>query len=459
MHPRFCFAGFVLSPASRLLVHDSQEVGLVSRYLDLLILLVDQRHRAVSRQEILDTVWADVVVTDGALNQAVRNLRRVLGDDPRNPVFIRTVARHGYQFICSGVVETSDDTPVTIETSRPNETTSDRASEEDPIEQALAQLLAVQDQEDEEASTAREAAVRLHQLGIQEALRRIDKRSGHARARALLRDVRWELAGASAVPLLGQPGFVRTAFELVRLRLSQALRLVERRWLRGALGGASAGLLAGIGGGCALLFGPGTSASAGVVVTLAVVGTIIGGLGASGVAAGLVAAEAAVRSCRTLALLLGGALGGAAIGSVTHFLITSTLEGLVGGDLSAVAAGWEGLVLGAASGLGYGLTTRSPEGGMATPRGFARLRTAALTGLFTAAAAVALTSTGSLLASQSLDLLAHSFPESQVGLAPVVRLFGEQTPGTVTLVVISAWEGYLFGLGLTLGLTHRPRRL
>ena len=47
-------------------------VRLIPRYFDLLLLLVEERQRAVSRQEIFDRVWADVVVSDGALTQATR---------------------------------------------------------------------------------------------------------------------------------------------------------------------------------------------------------------------------------------------------------------------------------------------------------------------------------------------------------------------------------------------------
>ena len=61
------------------------------------------------RREIFDAVWSDVVVSDGALSQAVRTLRRALGDDPREPVFIRTVSRHGYRFVFSDVTEQPDD--------------------------------------------------------------------------------------------------------------------------------------------------------------------------------------------------------------------------------------------------------------------------------------------------------------------------------------------------------------
>ena len=77
------FAGFVLSPARRSLSKGGRDVPLIPRYFDLLVLLVEQRQRAVHRQEIFDRVWADVVVSDGALTQAIRTIRRVLDDDPQ----------------------------------------------------------------------------------------------------------------------------------------------------------------------------------------------------------------------------------------------------------------------------------------------------------------------------------------------------------------------------------------
>ena len=81
---RYRFSGHVLSPARRTLVRDGRELPLMPRCFDLLVLLVERRNEAaVERCEILDTVWSDVVVTDGALSQAVRSLRRTLGDDPR----------------------------------------------------------------------------------------------------------------------------------------------------------------------------------------------------------------------------------------------------------------------------------------------------------------------------------------------------------------------------------------
>ena len=74
-----------------------------------------------------------------------------------------------------------------------------------------------------------------------------------------------------------------------------------------------------------------------------------------------------------------------------------------------------------------------------------------------AAAASLLALTGSHLGAMSLDFMARSFPGSQVRLTPLARLIGEAEPGMLTATVISAYEGLLFGLGLVLGLTRRPR--
>ena len=103
--PRYCFDEFVVSPSRRLLLNGGVPVPLIPRYFDLLLLLLERRNEAVHRRDILEAVWSDVVVSDGALNQAVRVLRRALGDDPRVPVYIHTVARHGYRFIHPDVTQ------------------------------------------------------------------------------------------------------------------------------------------------------------------------------------------------------------------------------------------------------------------------------------------------------------------------------------------------------------------
>jgi DNA-binding winged helix-turn-helix (wHTH) protein len=106
--PRYRFSDFTLSTRKRLLIRNGRQLPLIPRYLDLLIFLIERRRDAVHRREIFDRVWSDVIVSDSALSQAIRTLRRTLGDDPREPRFIRTVSRHGYQFTFPDVIEEPD---------------------------------------------------------------------------------------------------------------------------------------------------------------------------------------------------------------------------------------------------------------------------------------------------------------------------------------------------------------
>ncbi len=103
------FERFTLSPRRRVLLRDGEQVPLIPRYFDLLVLLVERRHEAVHRREIFERVWQDVAVSESALSQAVRTLRRTLGDDSKEPRFIRTVSRHGYQFVLPGVRAEQDE--------------------------------------------------------------------------------------------------------------------------------------------------------------------------------------------------------------------------------------------------------------------------------------------------------------------------------------------------------------
>src|SRR5437773_5845880 len=344
------FAEFTVSPSRRTLTRAGREVPLIPRYFDLLVLLIDRRREAVHRQDILEAVWSDVVVSDGALSQAVRTLRRALGDDPREPVFIRTVSRHGYRFVFPDVTTQPDDGPMPAPVG-PLEAAASSTPRVDPFDALLERVLAKGPLDTEER---REAAESLHVLGTREAVVRLDRRPGHARARALLRDTRWEVTGAGPVPLVGQPDLAKTVAFLLWLRLRRAVRVAGGRWMGATAGGALTGLLAATLGGLLLCLGPGSQASPSVPVVLGMIGLTVGGLGAAGVGAGLAAAEVLFRSRRGAALVLFGAAGGSAVGAGAHLLAFWTIQGLFGRDLSPVAGGFEGLVLGGAAGLRFG---------------------------------------------------------------------------------------------------------
>ena len=95
----FRFDRFLLDPDDRQLKRDGEPVELNARYLDALALLVRESGKLVSKDRFLDEVWRGVPVTDEALTQCIKTLRRQLGDDAASPRFIETVPKHGYRFI------------------------------------------------------------------------------------------------------------------------------------------------------------------------------------------------------------------------------------------------------------------------------------------------------------------------------------------------------------------------
>ena len=101
MPANFTFEGFVLDTEERRLLAEGRPVELNGRYLDALTLLVNEPGKLVSKDRFLGEVWKGVPVTDEALTQCIRTLRRTLGDDAGRPRFIETVPKHGYRFIAS----------------------------------------------------------------------------------------------------------------------------------------------------------------------------------------------------------------------------------------------------------------------------------------------------------------------------------------------------------------------
>jgi DNA-binding winged helix-turn-helix (wHTH) protein len=101
------FERFLLDPRDRQLRHGGHPVELSARYLDALALLVREQGALVSKDRFLEEVWGGVPVTDEALTQCIRTLRKQLGDDAARPRFIETVPKYGYRFIAA--VERVDD--------------------------------------------------------------------------------------------------------------------------------------------------------------------------------------------------------------------------------------------------------------------------------------------------------------------------------------------------------------
>ena len=88
--------------ASRLCVtRAGQELHLRQKTFQVLIYLLEQRERLVTKDELIQHIWPHTAVTDNALDQCLAEIRKVLGEDSRQPRFIKTVPRAGYRFIGS----------------------------------------------------------------------------------------------------------------------------------------------------------------------------------------------------------------------------------------------------------------------------------------------------------------------------------------------------------------------
>ncbi len=92
-------------PDRRELRRNGELVPLEPRVFALLLYLIEQRHRAVDKDEIQGTVWAGMIVSDTALTRAIMKARRAVGDSADAQAVIRTVHGHGYQFIATLVSE------------------------------------------------------------------------------------------------------------------------------------------------------------------------------------------------------------------------------------------------------------------------------------------------------------------------------------------------------------------
>ena len=356
---RFRFERFTLDPGDRQLRRDGAPVELNARYLDALALLVREAGRLVSKDRFLDEVWRGVPVTDEALTQCIKTLRRQLGDDAASPRFIETVPKHGYRFVAA--VQSVADGPVTS------------------LEVA-------------EGPAAN---------------------SGQA-------------YGWRPFFLLGAAGTVGAG-------------------LAGLIGGLFYGFA-----GASQPLAPAMGAASVVLVLLwlTMAAALTGGAGVSfGIAAaGFLPGRA---SPWTIAA---AAAGGMLVGGLVELLGLDAFNLLLGRSPGDITGAAEGALLGGAVGLGAWLAERNA--------GWASLRrSAAAAALAAGAAGAAIVVLGGRMMGGSLDLLARGFPDSQLRLDPIGRLFGESGFGPLSQAVMGGLEGALFGGCIVGAMVIARRRL
>lgn len=124
--------GHELDLGRGLLRRDGQPVHLRAKTFALLSHLARHAGRVLTKEELLDAVWPDVTVTEDSLTQAIRDLRKVLGEDA-----IRTVPRRGYLLAADDPAMSAGDAPPVVAV-LPFRTVSDRA-EDAALADALAE--------------------------------------------------------------------------------------------------------------------------------------------------------------------------------------------------------------------------------------------------------------------------------------------------------------------------------
>jgi TolB-like protein/DNA-binding winged helix-turn-helix (wHTH) protein len=86
-------------PAAATMSRDGKTQRVETRTMGVLLVLASHPGEVVSSDELLATVWPDVTVSQDSVYQAVASLRRLLGDDPKEPAYIATVPRLGYRMV------------------------------------------------------------------------------------------------------------------------------------------------------------------------------------------------------------------------------------------------------------------------------------------------------------------------------------------------------------------------
>ena len=85
------FGPFHLDPVKRLLLRDQVSLPLPSKAFDTLLVLLENRHRVMDKDELLGRVWGGRFVAENNLNQKISRLRKILVESPQHHRYIITL--------------------------------------------------------------------------------------------------------------------------------------------------------------------------------------------------------------------------------------------------------------------------------------------------------------------------------------------------------------------------------
>jgi len=94
----FQFANFLIDTDRRELKGSGGVIHVEPQVFDLLVHLVQNTNRVISKDELIDKVWKGRAVSDAALNSRITSARRAIGDNGQEQTIIRTIQRRGFLF-------------------------------------------------------------------------------------------------------------------------------------------------------------------------------------------------------------------------------------------------------------------------------------------------------------------------------------------------------------------------
>src|SRR5262247_3644776 len=114
---QFHFGNHVLDVTRRELRQDAKGVAVEPQVFDLLVYLVQNRDRVVSKEDLIASVWGGRIVSESTLTSRINAARKAVGDSGEQQAVIRTIARKGIRFV--GAVRETDVLAVTANHAAP----------------------------------------------------------------------------------------------------------------------------------------------------------------------------------------------------------------------------------------------------------------------------------------------------------------------------------------------------
>ncbi|MGA7955579.1 MAG: transcriptional regulator, partial [Xanthobacteraceae bacterium] len=96
---KFVFANHVLDTERRELRRGSEALPVEPQVFDLLVYLVQNRDRVVTKDDLIASVWSGRIVSDSTLSSRINAARKAIGDSGNEQKLIRTIARKGLRFV------------------------------------------------------------------------------------------------------------------------------------------------------------------------------------------------------------------------------------------------------------------------------------------------------------------------------------------------------------------------